>query len=154
MTFTQMSLLLCALSISACISACISVDKKPPESPLSTLNGEKYVAAVPAVSVGGIPLSGPFVKRRNAATFIVGKIVENRSQGLYKRPVKFQTVFLKRADTEVKAATNEYGEFRISEDLAEGAWELCIKDCLEPPRKVEVKGFEIDLGEWTVVCKK
>ncbi|MCX6126816.1 MAG: hypothetical protein NTV34_18970, partial [Proteobacteria bacterium] len=88
MTFAQMSRFLWAPFVSVCISACISVDKKPPESPLSTLNGEKYVAAVPAVSVGGIPLSGPFVTRRNSATFIVGKIVENRSQGLYKRPVK------------------------------------------------------------------
>lgn len=131
---------------------CVTNDKKKPESPLATLNGDKYQPAIGGVSVGGMPLSGPFVTRKNSDTIVTGKIVENRANGMYRRPYKFQTVIMKREKVELKTSTNEYGEFRFAGDIANGHWEIRLATCADQTKLIDVNTFEIDSGEWEVVC--
>ena len=134
--------------------ACVTTDEKKPETPLAVLNGDKYQPAIGGATVGNIPLSGPFVTRKNSATSITGKIVENTAQGYYKRPVKYRSVFLKKGDVEFKAGTDEFGSFHFMEEMANGTWEIRVDKCAEKGRLLEVKRYEINIGEWEVICKK
>jgi hypothetical protein len=133
--------------------ACVTADEKKPEKPLEVLNGEKYQPAI-GPAIGVIPLSGPFVTRKNSTTTITGKIVESTAQGYYKRPVKFRSVFIKKGDVEFKTGTDEFGEFHFMEEMANGSWEIRVDKCAEKGKFLEVKSFEINIGEWEVICKK
>ena len=144
------------LSLGAALTfnvACVTADEKKPEKPLEVLNGEKYQPAI-GPAIGVIPLSGPVVTRKNSATTITGKIVESTAQGYYKRPVKFRSVFIKKGDVEFKTGTDEFGEFHFMEEMANGTWEIRVDKCAEKGKSLEVKSFEINIGEWEVICKK
>ena len=146
------------LLLSMCVAstlnvACVTADEKKPEKPLEVLNGEKYQPAN-GPAIGVIPLSGPFVTRKNSATIITGKIVESTAQGYYKRPVKFRSVFVKKGDVEFKTGTDEFGGFHFMEEMANGTWEIRVDKCAETGKSLEVKSFEINIGEWEVICKK
>jgi hypothetical protein len=134
--------------------ACVTADEKKPETPLEVLNGEKYQPVIGVATVGKVPLSGPFVTRKNSATAITGKIVENTAQGYYKRPVKFRSIFIRKGDVEFKTGTDEFGEFHFMEEMANGTWEIRVDKCEEKSKSIEIKSYEIDIGEWEVVCKK
>lgn len=134
-------------------TACISSDERKPASPLETLNGDKYAPSGPAVSLGGIPVSGPFVSRKNSSTILTGKIVQDRSDGYYQSPMKFKIVLLTVADKTYRTSTDEHGNFKFSEDLKDGTYTLSLKECSDS-RDVTISGFENNIQEWTVHCAK
>ena len=136
------------------LSGCVSKSEKPPTSPLEVLNGEKYEPSNSSVKLGGLPISGLQVKRKNSATKITGKVSEQRPAPGGLKPVKFLALYLKGGNSEFKSVTDELGVFTFSDSIEDGNYELIVPQCLNSKKSIAVSGYDIKLEDWVISCKK
>lgn len=135
-------------------SACISVNDggKPPDSNLEYLNGEKYHAEGPIVTVGPVPVIATFnridpqTEIRGQAKFIEGNSSNVEMMKKSFRYVRFANVYLKiHEDVKAKAITDEKGNFIISGFIPNGSYSLVVESKFyKGIKEIEVTGHELN----------
>ncbi|MCX6117830.1 MAG: hypothetical protein NT027_09825 [Proteobacteria bacterium] len=136
------------------VQGCYSTDTKRAGSPMEVLNGDKYQPVSEGVRFGSIPLSGPFVKRKNSNTNVTGKIIERGANDYFKKPFKFKRVILERNGEQLTTSSNEFGEFKFASNIADGAWILKIPQCPDLSKTVDISGYDSATGDWEISCVK